>query len=156
MSAFKDQSWEQRFGAMGDEAEQKFEEYAKDVLDRGFVRYGLNRPPIKMHSLPARIRYTPDYLMSRCFVEVQGLGRDQKFKLKFDKWNSLRWWNDFKREDFDGVSLYVWDSHKKRETMFPLECLDALLSDGTGALGVFHEGKPYIEFPADDVFGLAA
>ena len=79
--SFKDGTWAQRFGALGDEAEQVFERVAR----YGWVRYGLNRPPLQMHRLPARIRYTPDYLMSNKFIEVQGLGRDQKLKLKLDK-----------------------------------------------------------------------
>lgn len=157
MSAFKDQSFNQRFAQMGDEAEGHFETYAKEVLDRSFVRYGLARPPIQMHALPARIRYTPDYLMSKCFVEVQGLGRDQQMKVKHDKLNSLRWWNDFQRPSFDGVRLYIWDSHHQRECWFHLSMLDELLADGKGALGCFEQDrKPYIHWNADDIFEAAS
>ncbi len=155
MSAFKDQSWEQRFGAMGDEAEGHFEQYATETLKLGFTRYGLNRPPLKMASLPARVRYTPDYLMSRCFVEVQGLGRDQKFKLKRDKLGALHWWHDLRVDQFDGVCLYVWDSHNQRECMLPLLRLDQAI-DQHGSLNSFPEGKSYFELPADEVFRAAA
>lgn len=153
--SFKDRSWEHRFQAMGDEAESKFEEYAENTLRLGFVRYGLARPPIQMHKLPKRLCYTPDYLMSTKLVEVQGVGRDQKVKLKHDKLNSLRWWNDFVREGFDGVHLFIWDSHKQRMCMFHLSLLDRLLADGKGELGSFPEGKPYISWDADDVFEYA-
>jgi hypothetical protein len=84
------------------------------------------------------------------------VGRDQRIKVKFDKWNSLRWWNDFKRKDFDGVKFYVWDSHNERECFFPLECFDTLLGQSKGELGTFHEGKPYMWWSADDVFEVAA
>lgn len=150
--SFKDQSFSDRFADMGDQAEGHFELYATDVLRLGFVRYGLNRPPIQMHTLPKRIAYTPDYLMSNKLVEVQGLGRDQTFKLKFDKWNSLRWWNDFQRDTFSGVFMYVWDSHKKRECMFHLNMLDDLMGKGLGTIDKFAEGKPYIAFYADMIF----
>ena len=154
--SFKDQSWEKRFGAMGDEAEGHFEQYATETLKLGFVRYGLDRPPIQMHRLPKHLCYTPDYLMSGCMVEVQGVGRDQQVKVKHDKLNSLRWWNDFQRPGFDGVCFYVWDSHKKRECMFHLSVFDKLLGQGKGQLDAFAEGKPYMYWAADDVFAEAA
>jgi hypothetical protein len=153
--SFKDRSWEQRFGAMGDEAEGHFEAYAKEVLNLGFVRFGLNRPPIALHTVPARLRYMPDYLMSKRLVEVQGVGRDQLIKLKLDKWGVLHHWNDVRTAEFDGVWIYIWDSHHKRECMFPLANFDKILGEGHGALGHFPEGKPYFEFDADLVFMYA-
>lgn len=137
---------------MGDEAEGHFVQYATDVLGLGVVRYGLDRPPIQLASVPARLRYTPDFLMSRCLVEVQGVGRDQKVKLKLSKLGSLHHWNDIRTERFDGVKFYVWDSHKKREVLFPLSVFDDLIDQGKTALALFPENKAYFEFAADDVF----
>jgi len=152
--SFKDQDFAKRFDAMGDEAEAAFERYAENVLRKKFVRYGLNRPPLQMATLPARVRYTPDYLMSKCFVEVQGLGRDQTFKLKRDKLGSLLWWNDLRHGDFDGVMFYVWDSHNKRECFLPLLTVDDVIGQ-EAELAAFPEGKSYFAVPADAIFEAA-
>lgn len=142
--AFRNQSWDSRFKAMGDEAEHHFEEYATNVLKLGWIRFGLDRPPLKMSSLPTRLRYTPDYLMSAEFVEVQGFGRDQTFKIKLDKLNSLHWWNDL-----HPVSLYLWDTTNEREGMVHLEDIDAIINDGAATLDSFPEGKAYFAIPGD-------
>jgi hypothetical protein len=91
MSTFHKQSFAGRFGAMGDEAEGAYEAIAQ-ASGWKYVRYGLNRPPIHVASLPARIRYTPDYVEASRFVEVQGGGFDRLVKIKVDKLNSLSWW----------------------------------------------------------------
>lgn len=143
--SFKDAGWAARFEALGDEAEGVFEYVAEHELELGFTRYGLNRPPIRLGSVPARIRYSPDYLMSSKFVEVQGLGRDQELKLKLDKWGALHWW-----ADVHPVDLFVWDSHGGRWCFLTLAQLDDLL--GCAELKSFPEGKPYFSFPADAVF----
>lgn len=151
MSAqFRDRPFDQRFTAMGDEAEGRFEEYATNVLKKGFVRYGLDRPPLRMGDLPTRLRYTPDYLMGKQFVEVQGFGRDQTYKIKLEKLNSLHWWNDL-----HPVQMYVWDSHKKRECMLHLFELDRIINDGKAELGHFAEGKAYFALRAEDLFDAA-
>lgn len=150
MTTFKDESWDTRFKAMGDEAEGRFEAYATDVLGLGFVRFGLDRPPLKMSALPTRLRYTPDYLMSNYLVEVQGFGRDQVFKIKLEKLNSLHWWNDL-----HPVRLFVWDSTHGRSCMIPLETIAALINDGHATLASFPEGKAYFAIQGDDIFDLA-
>lgn len=151
MSAqFRDRPFDQRFGDMGDEAEGHFEEYATNVLKKGYVRFGLDRPPLRMSDLPTRLRYTPDYLMGKQFVEVQGFGRDQTYKIKLEKLNSLHWWNDL-----HPVQMYVWDSHKKRECMLHLFDLDRIINDGRADLGHFAEGKAYFALRAEDLFDAA-
>lgn len=147
---FKDQTWENRFQAMGDEAEGHFERYATESQGLGFVRFGLDRPPLKMSSLPTRLRYTPDYLMSNRFVEVQGFGRDQTFKIKLEKLNCLHWWNDL-----HPVFVYVWDSTNERECMIPLLHLVTLIDQGHAILDAFPEGKAYYAIDGDDVFAGA-
>jgi hypothetical protein len=109
-----------------------------------------------MHALPARVRYTPDYVMSRCFVEVQGVGRDQKVKLKLDKLGALHHWNDIRTDQFRGVEFYLWDSTHERECVVPLSALDALMASGKVALDSFPEGKSYFAFDAQDIFDAAA
>lgn len=145
--SFHEGGWHKRFDAMGDEAEGHFEDEFNG-LGLKFVRYGLNRPPISMSRLSARLRYTPDYLCHNRLIEVQGIGRDQTVKLKLDKFNALHWWNDA-----HPVELYVWDSKNKRSCLVTLRALDKLLDDGVGELRRFHEGKSYFAFPASALFG---
>lgn len=148
---FKDQSFSKRFEAMGDEAEGVFEAVCTEQLKLGWARYGLNRPPIQMHRLPARVRYTPDYLLSSRFMEVQGCGRDQVFKLKFDKAGALHWWNDLLP-----VELFLWDSMIKRWCIVKLADLDGLAGTRHCVLATFPEGKPYFAYDADAVFDLGS
>jgi hypothetical protein len=96
-----------------------------------------------MHTLPARVRYSPDYLMSGKFVEVQGFGRDQTFKLKLDKFGCLSWWNDLLP-----VDLFIFDSQNSRWQLMELHGIDSMLGRGVGELKFFPEGKPYFAFPA--------
>jgi hypothetical protein len=141
--SFKDASWERRFAEMGDEAEGVFEAVCK----RGYVRCGLNRPPLRMSDLPTRVRYWPDYLCSNKFVEVQGFGRDQRLKIKVDKWGAMHWWSDL-----HPVEMFVWDSHHRRYCYVTLAQLDALLGAGEAELKTFPENKAYFEFKGDVVF----
>jgi hypothetical protein len=143
--SFKDQGWDRRFESMGDMAEAQFEGWMQK-RQRGYVRYGLDRPPIQMHKLPARLRYTPDYLCSNQFVEVQGFGQDQTFKLKLDKHGALHWWNDL-----HPVAFFVYDSRYERACMIELPALDQLLNTGQSTMQSFAEGKPYFAFNGDQI-----
>jgi len=91
VSTFHKQSFAGRFGAMGDEAEGAYEAVAQ-ANGWKYVRYGLNRPPIHVASLPPVIRYTPDFLEAGRLVEVQGGGFDRLIKIKVDKLNAMTWW----------------------------------------------------------------
>lgn len=145
--SFKDQAWDQRFQKLGDLAEGKFEEWMTKRR-QGFVRYGLDRPPLQMHKLPTRLRYTPDYLASSRFYEVQGFGRDNEFKIKLDKWSSLHWWNDL-----HPVWFFVYDSHHERHCTLALTTLDSILNSGRSELKSFAEGKPYFAFNGNEIMG---
>tara|TARA_R100000458_G_C8263271_1_gene238573 strand:- start:1103 stop:1498 length:396 start_codon:yes stop_codon:yes gene_type:complete len=123
---------------MGDIAEGAFEERYPEK----FVRYGLNRPPIKMSALPPIVRYTPDYLTSNAFVEVQGLGGDQIFKLKIDKLESLSYWNTM-----HPVLMYVYDSHNNRDVVLEWDALTRLTLKSK--IDSFPEGKKYYAIPAE-------
>ena len=113
---FRDRPFHERFQAMGDQAEAVFEEWATNVANRGFERYGLDRPAVSMARLPRFICYTPDYLMSSKLVEVQGCGRDQTFKFKHDKLEVLGEWSQI-----HPVELFVFDSTNNRSFLAPLE-----------------------------------
>lgn len=145
--SFREGRWERRFEAMGDAAEAAFEEWA-EVNKRGFIRYGLNRPPIAVHRLPTRVRYTPDYLTTRAFVECQGFGQDQLVKMKVDKAGCLHWWADLHE-----VELFLWDSANKRSVLVTLDEFDDALCEPEAALKHFQERKPYFEVPAHIFFG---
>lgn len=147
MTQFKDRPWSQRFDALGDRAEGQFERVTCDT----WIRWGLQRPPLKVSQLPARIRYAPDYLTSRAFVEAQGFGRDGELKVKIDKYNALHWWNDV-----HPVHLFVYDSHKKRNTRIALRELDRIIADGGARLASFPEGKSYFAIDGESVFDAAA
>jgi hypothetical protein len=145
--SFKDRNFDDRLaaGGMGDEAEGVFER----VFPKGWARYGLNRPPIQMAKIPARLRYTPDYITTSALVEVQGFGRDQTFKLKIDKWQSLHWWNGV-----HPVDLFVWDTTNKRWCILSLQQID-LLVEQCGEIRHFPEGKAYMAIPGDAIFEAA-
>lgn len=142
--SFQDQPFEQRMAKMGDAAERKFEE----TYDKGFVRTGLNRPPIHVPSIPTRERYRPDYLTAEGYVEVQGFGKAQVFQLKVEKFNCLNFW-----DSIHPVHIFVWDSYRKRYKQFPLDNVRAWIDDGSATMGWFPEGKAYFAIPAEVIFG---
>lgn len=139
-SQFHERHWNDRFGAMGDEAEGVFEA----VWPRGWARYGLSRPPIQVAALPLKLRYTPDYITSTGLVEVQGFGRDGMFRFKVEKYRSLVLWS----ADWH-VDVFLWDKTKKRHTTVALEDIEAILN--TAQADVYPEGKPYWKIPAKEL-----
>lgn len=142
-------SFKDRYGLLGDEAETVYEQVA-DKIGMKYVRYGLCRPPIQVHALPERIRYTPDYLCRHVFVEVQGYGRDNAVKLKLDKWRSLWFWNGI-----HPVDLFLWDRTNRRWCFVPLDQLDELAGGDAVKFKKFAEGKPYLQFRGDDIFEVS-
>lgn len=138
--AFNQRHFGQRFLEMGDEAENIFEE----VYEQGFVRIGLNRPPIHMASLPPVVRHIPDYLTSKGFVEAQGFGRDGLAKFKVEKVHSLRRWHDLFRVDF-----FLWDSHTRRYGWVRMGELLERVSEPGVELKEFHDGPKYWAVPLD-------
>lgn len=140
---FSGQTWTKRFEDMGDASEARFEEVAAS-LGRNPVRAGLNRPPFSVAQLPKKERYRPDYLDSKGFIECQGLGRDGTFKLKLEKYAALSAWH-VEHE----VSIFIWDSHKKRYAIIALDDLTKIVNEGNAALGYFPEPKAYLAIKVD-------
>ena len=132
MSEFRDQSFAARFGAMGDETELKFEE----LHNGGFVRFGLNRPPVAVQLLPSVVRYAPDYLTSSGFIECQGVGRDRILKLKIEKALALQRWHEMWP-----LRMFVWDT--KKQLHYYLDWAPLWKRVHTYPIEVFSEGKPY-------------
>lgn len=142
--SFKDLPFEQRINKLGDAAEKAFEQ----TFDHGWIRFGLNRPPLDVSALPKRLRYTPDYLTSKGFVECQGFGRDQLLKVKRDKLDAMCWWATVHPVDY-----FIWDSSKKRSMFMPLDQLLTMIDLGLCTLDWFPESKAFFSFAAKDLFG---
>jgi hypothetical protein len=121
---------------MGDEAESQFER----LHNRGFVRYGLDRPPIQMWKLPPLIRYTPDYLCTDGLYEVQGCGQDGLIKLKLEKLDALKRWNTL-----CPTNLWLWDKANKAYTT--ISVFDVVGGTKAFRKGQFNDGKDYWEIP---------
>ncbi len=145
MTSFSDQMWETRVaaGGMGDQAEARFE----SVYPNGWVRTGLNRPPLQVWKLPMRERYRPDYMTSNGYVEVQGLGKKQTMALKIEKYNCLQAWHQI-----FPVDLFVYDAYYDRHTTVGLRQVDDWINLGKVQLRFFPEGKAYFLIPADVIF----
>tara|TARA_R100000152_G_C6764177_1_gene188729 strand:- start:362 stop:811 length:450 start_codon:yes stop_codon:yes gene_type:complete len=135
--SFADEPFHRRIQTMGDIAERAFEE----VSEVNFVRYGLNRPPLNMASLPLTIRHTPDYLTSNNLVEVQGLGKDQVLKMKLEKMKALGSWHRMHK-----VQLFVYDSTNDRSALIEYNDLQKMCRKA--AIESFPEGKQYYAIPA--------
>lgn len=139
--SFKDGSFNQRFAKMGDEAEGIFEA----TYPQGFVRFGLNRPPINLANVPEKIRYSPDYLTGKGFVEVQGFGRDQTVKMKLCKWQAMWAWHaDFR------CDLFLWDTTNKRHGWVRLPELAEAFGEHAD-MRAFPEGTAYWAIHANQV-----
>jgi len=101
------------------------------------ARWGLDHPPFDLQKLPPFIRYTPDRIMGRMLVECKGVGKDAVLKVKIEQLEALRFWSHI-----HPVSIFVWDSFRKRWTMIELEALVAACHKN-GALEQFPDNhKP--------------
>mgnify|MGYP006266363977 CR=1 FL=1 len=147
--SFKDRDFTYRLNAMGDQAEGAFEQWCADN-EQNYIRWGLDRPPLNLRMIPTRLRYAPDYLMSNKFVECQGFGADQTFKLKVEKHGALHWWNDL-----HPVELWVLDSHNQRACLLTLREFDNVLGTAGAELRSFPEGKTYFAVAGDAIFNAA-
>lgn len=136
--SFHQQSFSNRFRSMGDEAETVFEQKHEGK----FVRYGFNRPPVGMHLMTAKIRYTPDYILTRALVECMGVGNDRILKLKSEKAYALQQWHT----DWN-LEFFMWDSKLKESKMIEWPIIWDLLPDLP--MNVFPEGKQYWEIDVD-------
>lgn len=137
IQAFHKQTWNNRFQQMGDEAEGIFEATHK----LGWVRTGLNRPPLAMHLIAVNVRYMPDYLTSRCWVEVQGCGRDKVIRIKLEKLEALDAWLKLGQP----VEFFFWDTTNKRHCQIPLETVALAAAQVEAKL--YPEGKVFYEIP---------
>lgn len=143
---FKDRSFDDRMVVMGDLAEGVCSRHLDDI-GRSYVATGLNRPPIRMDMLPARIRHIPDFLTSKGWIECKGFGRDQIAKLKIEDFNCFNFWNDM-----HPLEMFFYDSYHERYGLIEWETCRDMVGDGRVSLGAFPEGKPYFAIPAEVIF----
>jgi hypothetical protein len=132
--SFHTQTFETRFGTMGDTAEAVF-----DLVHPKNHKLGLNRPPFGVGGMPLALRYTPDRMLRDRFVEIMGVGRDRTLKLKVEKFDALFMW-----EFIGPVSLFVYDQTEHAHYDAPIrEWFHQALAHG--ASDVFeNDGKRYI------------
>jgi len=137
--SFKDQGFGERWQVMGDPAENAYRRRNPNA-----VRTGLDRAKTTK-GLTAFERYEPDFRKEPNHlerVECMGIGQDQTLKIKLDKMYALVQW-----DGMEETELYVWDSHKKRDTIGRFEGWFKALAQ-YGVYAVFPEGKPYLELHA--------
>ena len=143
--SFSGQSWENRFGILGDIAEGVFEEVAPLGTS---LRYGFNRPPFSLARTPDFIKHTPDYVTGTGhLVEVMGCGRDGIVKLKLVKWGALRTWNRV-TGDNDIVVLFLWNSRTSEWSLVQWDELQQLVTQARRAgVKAFDDGNEYLAIP---------
>ena len=138
--SYREQEWGSRFTTLGDIAEKVF----IDASPLGRVeRLGWRRPAVSLKLMGSNIRHQPDfYSSSGHLVEVMGLGRDGILKLKTEKWDALKWWN----QSGNNVVLFVWNSHKEEYALVPWDTLKGLvLKARTAGVEAFEvDGNQYL------------
>lgn len=131
--SFSGGSWAAREATLGDPAEECF----REVYELGFADYGLRRPPIQVHRLSPKVRYTPDFVTSAGLIEAMGVGNDQILKLKLEKFVALLSW-----ATDETVQLFIYDSCNERYCFVPMASLHLAIAQHA-EYGVFDDGKPY-------------
>lgn len=81
------------------------------------LRFGLDRPSLDwgVQNLPKFVRNSPDYLLPKAFVEVQGFGR-KGILFKIGKLVELSKWNDHYP-----VWFWLWSRVKEEGLWMPLD-----------------------------------
>tara|TARA_Y100001963_G_scaffold150097_1_gene230665 strand:- start:2554 stop:3009 length:456 start_codon:yes stop_codon:yes gene_type:complete len=134
---FHEGSYQERFAAMGDEAETQFE-----LRNTQWARYGFNRPEgmTKFHFLPHVLRYTPDYIQAdpKRLVEVVGMGKTP-LKLKMEKLAAMQWWDGTGAP----VWFWVWSSTRQNYAELTFREMMNIINKNDVPIGSFHEGKKY-------------
>tara|TARA_R110002020_G_scaffold269651_4_gene484961 strand:- start:987 stop:1442 length:456 start_codon:yes stop_codon:yes gene_type:complete len=134
---FHQNSYNERFKYMGDEAESHFEAY-----NQQWARFGFNRPEgmTKFHYLPHVIRYTPDYVQAdpTRLVEVMGMGKTP-LKIKLEKIAAMQWWDGLEAP----LYLWVWSSTRQNYAQVQFRELMNIINKNDVPLGSFPEGKKY-------------
>lgn len=141
-AAFKDKSWNGRYGSMGDTAETAFlgvHPYAH--------RMGLNRPVFDVRGMADAMRYAPDFMVPDCLYEVMGVASrgDGTLKLKLNKASALQTW-----QCIGPIRMWIYDSSRKRYWDSPLvDWLKACHKHAS--VDRFHDNnQPYFALPIEN------
>jgi len=140
----RDRPYSQRRHVGGAMAEKRFME----VHHRPFERWGWNDAGINVGLLPDELRHAPDYVDIEALYECKGVGKDQLLKVKLSELAAWKWWHNI-----HPVTIFVWDSHKKRHLYVPLERMLHVVNKQGVTLDHFNEGKAYLAVPLEEVFG---
>lgn len=139
----RDRPYAQRRIIGGAMAEKKFIE----VHCRQFERWGWNDARINVGLLPDELRHAPDYVDCKALYECKGVGKDQLLKIKLSELAAWRWWHNI-----HPVTVFVWDSHKRRHLYVPLDLLLNITNRPTVTLDHFSEGRAYLAVPCEELF----
>lgn len=128
---------------MGDEAESIYSDI--EPLGRS-ERNGWRRPKVSMQRMPQTLRHKPDfYADSGHLVEVMGLGRDGVLKLKVDKYEALKFWNQA-----CDVVLFLWNSSKRQWLVLGWDDIKSLVAKARNAgIAEFNDGNEYFPIQWD-------
>lgn len=145
MRDYNAQTFDKRFGYLGDTAESAFDQvYPKHH------KLGLNRPPFGMNGMDPALRYTPDRLVRSGFVEVMAIGHDNTLKIKHEKLDALTVWSRI-----GPVDLFVYHKPKNLYWQAPISNWSKLLKK-YGTDSAFDDGKTFIALHTDKFPGEPA
>lgn len=142
--SFHQQSFHNRFGSMGDQAEAVFDAvYEGKTHALGLNRTWQNGQQLYMGKMTSAMKATPDRMVSDHLAEVMGIGRDQTGKFKDNKMTPLLEW------EFVGpVTIFIYDSFNHRYWEASLGAwMNACLESGTRE--AFHDGPEYWALPVE-------
>jgi hypothetical protein len=143
--AYRNQSWGQRFGTLGDPAENV---YLQTRPLGATTEWGFHRPNgIAVSKLPPNLAHTPDFITATHGVEVVGLGRDGILKgIKVEKWEGLKVWQKLSKilGLSGGIMFFVWNSAVKEYVVVPFAAMSKLVKRSVVEFGIQ-------EFPIDSV-----
>ncbi len=139
MKPYYERSFAERFGALGDKAEEAF-----TTVNPTAHRVGLRRPQFSLRNVAPNLRYAPDFLTPDGFVEVMGFSTRGAgtLKLKFEKASALQQW-----DMVAPVSLFVWDSGGKQWWQSPIGDWLAACWEHADRARFSDDNRPYFDLP---------
>lgn len=149
--SFASQGFGQRFGRMGDEAEDVFEDEAP--LGQ-FSRFGWNRNA-NFRNMPKFIATTPDYYCSIGYlVEVMGCSGQWFNAMKLDKWEAMKEWN----AKCD-LAFFIWNTKERTWALVDWGPMKRLVAEARreGRIGTWEsDGNQYYRIPWRKIVDLSS
>lgn len=151
MVKYRDRPFAQRFGVLGDYAENVYEK----VSPLGpTCRHGWRRPSVSMRYMSNELKNKPDYYASTgVLVEVMGLGRDGILKLKLDKYEAMKFWNKVQE-----TALFAWNSSEHMWALIEWKPLVGLVqrARNRGIESFEEDGNEYYPIHWSDIMETAS